>query len=136
LVPDACRDRNNNNIVIGFAHSSVQTTSAEFTEKEKRLYALIESLTRLCSSVEFGRGAGKGESRRKPRRTKEAVLNNKARVEPGAKSLVREPSGPRPALRVWRERTHAQRPETGGCPSNTPPRKRLPQFNPYATRRE
>jgi hypothetical protein len=55
LVPGACRDRNNNNIVIGFARSGAQTTGARFTEKEKRL-------SRLCSSVEFGRGAGKGEA--------------------------------------------------------------------------
>jgi hypothetical protein len=65
LVPDACLDGNNKNIVIGFAHSSAQTASAEFTEKEKRLYALIEPLMRLCSSIGFGRGAGKGESVRR-----------------------------------------------------------------------
>jgi hypothetical protein len=64
-VPGACRDRNNNTVVIGFARSGAQTTSAEFTEKEKRLYALIEPLVRFCSSVEFGRGAGKGEAARR-----------------------------------------------------------------------
>jgi hypothetical protein len=64
-VPGACRDRNNDNIVIGFARSGTQTTRAEFTEKEKRLYALIEPLVRFCSSVEFGRGAGKGEATRR-----------------------------------------------------------------------
>jgi hypothetical protein len=64
VVPDACRDRNNN-VVIGFVRSGAQTTSAEFTEKEKRLYTLIEPLTRLFSNVEFGRGAGKGEATRR-----------------------------------------------------------------------
>jgi hypothetical protein len=65
LVPDAYRDRNNNNVVIGFAHSSAQTTSAELTKKEKRLYALIEPLTRLFPNIGFGRGAGKGEGVRR-----------------------------------------------------------------------
>jgi hypothetical protein len=68
-------------------------------------------------------------------------LSGKARVKPGAKALAREPSGSHPtgvplAIRVWREWTRAPRPETEGCPGNTPSRKRLPRFNPYATRRE
>jgi hypothetical protein len=65
-------------------------------------------------------------SGRKPRRAKEAVLNNKARVAPGVKA---------PALRVWREWTRAPHPETGVHTSNTPSRKRPPRFNPYTTRR-
>jgi hypothetical protein len=150
LVPDACRDRNNNNIVIGFAHSGTQTTSAGFTEKEKRLYALIEPLTRLFSNVGFGRALERGRSHaggipytsgRNPHQAKEAVLNNNTRVTPGVKAPAREPSGPHPAgvppaLRVWRDWTRTQRLEAGGYPSNTPSCKRLPWFNPYATRRE
>jgi hypothetical protein len=62
LVPGACRDRNDN-VVVGFARSGAQTISVEFTEKEKRLYALIEPLTRLFSSVEFRRGPRKGGGR-------------------------------------------------------------------------
>jgi hypothetical protein len=147
LVPDAYRDRNDN-VVVGFVRSGAQTTSAELTEKEKRLYALIELLTRLFPNVGFGRGVGKKPradgvpytSGRKPHQAKEAVLNNKARVAPGAKLPAREPSGPHPAgvplaLRVWREWIRTPRPETEGCPSNRPSRKRLPQFNPYAARR-
>jgi hypothetical protein len=57
-IPGACRDRNNNIFVIGFARSDAQTTGARFTEKEKRL-------SRLCSSVGFRRDAGKGEAVRR-----------------------------------------------------------------------